>query len=111
MSFVDVEQRAEHEPHRVERLHEPFQADVVERGTLLQNGHHLLDTVAARREQFVAHEPLVLGFLLGMVGTFLLIAMAFHTLQDSVWMREWLEQKFLLPATTGAAMLVPLRLK
>ena len=68
MPLVDVEQRAEHEPHRVERLHEPFEADVIERGTLLQNGHHLLDAVAARREQFVAHEPLVLGFLLGMVG-------------------------------------------
>ena len=46
----------------------------------------------------------ILAVVLGVLGTFLLIAMAFHTLQDAVWMREWLEQKFLLPATTGAQL-------
>ena len=46
----------------------------------------------------------ILAVILGVIGTFLLIAMAFHTLQDDVWMREWLEQKFLLPATTGAQL-------
>jgi len=46
----------------------------------------------------------ILAVILGVLGTFLLIAMAFHTLQDAVWMREWLEQKFLLPATTGAQL-------
>jgi S-DNA-T family DNA segregation ATPase FtsK/SpoIIIE len=46
----------------------------------------------------------ILAVLLGVLGTFLLIAMAFHTLQDAVWGREWLEQKFLLPATTGAQL-------
>jgi len=46
----------------------------------------------------------ILAVILGVIGTFLLIAMAFHTLQDAVWMREWLEQKFLLPATTGAQL-------
>jgi S-DNA-T family DNA segregation ATPase FtsK/SpoIIIE len=44
----------------------------------------------------------ILAVILGVIGTFLLIAMAFHTLQDEFWMREWLEQKLNLPATTGA---------
>ena len=44
----------------------------------------------------------ILAVVLGVIGTFLLIAMAFHTLQDAFWMREWLEQKLNLPATTGA---------
>ena len=44
----------------------------------------------------------ILAVILGVIGTFLLIAMAFHTLQDEFWMREWLEQKLTLPATTGA---------
>ena len=45
----------------------------------------------------------ILAVVLGVVGTFLLIAMAFHTLQDAVWMRQWLETNLVLPAATGAA--------
>jgi S-DNA-T family DNA segregation ATPase FtsK/SpoIIIE len=41
----------------------------------------------------------ILAVLLGALGTFLLIAMAFHTLQDAFWMREWLEPKLNLPAS------------
>jgi len=44
----------------------------------------------------------ILAVVLGVVGTFLLIAMAFHTLQDAVWMRHWLETNLVLPAATGA---------
>jgi S-DNA-T family DNA segregation ATPase FtsK/SpoIIIE len=44
----------------------------------------------------------ILAVVLGVVGTFLLIAMAFHTLQDAVWMRQWLETNLVLPAATGA---------
>ena len=44
----------------------------------------------------------ILAVVLGVVGTFLLIAMAFHTLQDAVWMRKWLETNLVLPAATGA---------
>jgi S-DNA-T family DNA segregation ATPase FtsK/SpoIIIE len=42
----------------------------------------------------------ILAVILGVIGTFLLIAMAFHTLQDEVWGRKWLEENLLLPATT-----------
>ena len=34
----------------------------------------------------------ILAVILGVIGTFLLIAMAFHTLQDEVWGRKWLEE-------------------
>ncbi len=42
----------------------------------------------------------LLAIVLGVIGTFLLVAMAFHTNKDSFWMREMLETKLILPAGT-----------
>ena len=46
----------------------------------------------------------LLAIVLGVIGTFLLVAMAFHTNKDSFWMREMLETKLSLPAGTSDSL-------
>ncbi len=46
----------------------------------------------------------LLAIVLGVIGTFLLVAMAFHTNKDSYWMREILESKLNLPGATSDSL-------
>jgi len=46
----------------------------------------------------------LLAIVLGVIGTFLLVAMAFHTNKDSFWMREMLETKLNLPLGTSDSL-------
>lgn len=46
----------------------------------------------------------LLAIVLGVIGTFLLVAMAFHTNKDSYWMREMLESKLNLPGATSDSL-------
>ncbi len=46
----------------------------------------------------------LLAVTLGVIGAFLLIAMAFHTNKDSFWMREMLETKLNLPGATSDSL-------
>lgn len=46
----------------------------------------------------------LLAIVLGVIGTFLVVAMAFHTNKDSYWMREMLESKLNLPGATSDSL-------
>ena len=46
----------------------------------------------------------MLAIVLGVIGTFLVVAMAFHTNKDSYWMREMLESKLNLPGATSDSL-------
>ncbi len=67
----DVEDRAEHESYAVDRLHERGQLLVAERHLLARAVEHPLDGVDGGQpagDELVAHQPLVLGLPLGIIG-------------------------------------------